>query len=229
MCGRYTLRRPELLDLGLRHEPQQFEEFSETRLVPRFNIAPSQDVAIVRTNANGDRVLGLVRWGLVPSWSKGLPKVQPINARAETVPTSGMFRSAFKSRRCLIPADGFYEWQKLDAKNKQPMFIHFPDNRPFGFAGLWESWKPSEDESPLLTCTIITTVPNALMSPIHNRMPVIIKPEDYEQWLDPKTEASEAVGLMKPYPDGKLAVKPVSKLVNNPRNDSPDCIKTFEE
>ena len=174
MCGRYVLRSIDLarsafnasLDPG-------FEEFTER---PRFNIAPSQDVAVVRINQSGDRVLGLVRWGLIPHWAKEQPKIQPINARAETVPTSGMFKQAFAQRRCIVPADGFYEWKKLDAKNKQPMFIHFRDDRVFGFAELWERWKPTEDAEPLDTCAIITTTPNTLMSSIHDRMPVILKP-----------------------------------------------------
>src|SRR3981081_3448502 len=122
MCGRYTLRRIDFARFGA--EPEMgFEEFSER---PRFNIAPSQDIAVVRINAKGDRVLGVVRWGLIPGWAKEPPKLKPINARAETVPTSGMFKQAFARRRCIVPADGFYEWRKLDDKTKQPMLVHFP-------------------------------------------------------------------------------------------------------
>ena len=198
MCGRYVLRSIDLalsafnasLDPG-------FEEFTER---PRFNIAPSQDIAVVRINQNGDRVLGLVRWGLIPHWAKEPPRFQPINARAETVLTSGMFKQAFLRRRCIVPADGFYEWKKLDAKTSQTMFIHFPDDRAFGFVGLWERWKPTEDAEPVDTCTIITTTPNTLIASIHDRMPVILKPEDYGQWLDRETDPHEAEKLLGPYP-----------------------------
>jgi putative SOS response-associated peptidase YedK len=199
-----------------------FEEFTER---PRYNIAPSQDVAIVRINKNGDRVLGLVRWGLIPHWAKEVPKIQPINARAETVPTSGMFKQAFTRRRCIVPADGFYEWKKLDPKTKQPMFIHFPDERVFGFAGLWERWKPTEGAEPVDTCTIITTTPNQLMASIHDRMPVILKPEDYGKWLDRETDPHEAEKLMHPYPEGELEAVPVNRLVNSPKNEGPACIE----
>jgi putative SOS response-associated peptidase YedK len=230
MCGRYILRRINARRFGAKfdeHTPP-FEEFTETAFTPRFNIAPSQDVAVVRINSKGDRVLGFVRWGLIPHWQKEKPKAQPINAKGETVATNGMFRDAFRRRRCILPADGFYEWKKLDAKTKQPMYIHFPDDRTFGFAGLWEHWNPQDGE-PLNTCTIITTNANALMSLVHDRMPVILKPEDYDKWLDPNTPPAEAEALLKPYPDGELVADPVSTLVNSPKNDLPDCIKPIEE
>jgi putative SOS response-associated peptidase YedK len=159
--------------------------------------------------------------GLIRHWAKAMPKLQPINARAESVPTSGMFRDAFARRRCLVPADGFYEWRKLDAKTQQPMFVHFPDDRTFAFAGLWERWRPQppaaaaapktdvqadqppgiEDEqraAPLDTCTIITTTANALMASIHDRMPVILRPEDYARWLDRDMDPNEAAALLRP-------------------------------
>jgi putative SOS response-associated peptidase YedK len=229
MCGRYIVRRIDAQRFGI--DPATLplvEEFSEHGFKPRFNIAPSQDVAVVRINHNGDRVLGFVRWGLIPHWSKTKPKVQPINARAETVPTSGMFKQAFARRRCLIPADGFYEWRKTEA-GKQPMFIHLPGDEPFAFAGLWERWKPAEDAEPLDTCTIITTTPNALMETIHNRMPVIVKPEDYNAWMNRDLPPDEAAKLMRPYPDGELVAEPVSTLVNSPRNDVPECVKSITD
>ena len=146
MCGRYVLRgrREQLaIAMGLIDAPA-FEEFTDR---PRYNVAPSQHVPVVRVDAGGRRVGSLVRWGLIPHWAKDVPKVQPINARAETVRTSGMFRQAFERRRCLVPADGFYEWRKVDAKTKQPMFVHFPDDRVFAFAGLWERWRaPGDDD-----------------------------------------------------------------------------------
>ena len=178
MCGRYTLRRIDISKTGFDAMPEPgFEEFTER---PRFNIAPSQDIAVVRINKGGGRSVGPVRWGLIPHWAKQMPKVQPINARAETVTTSGMFKQAFVRRRCIVPADGFYEWRKLDAKTKQPMFIRLPGDRAFGFAGLWERWRPDDETEPVDTCTIITTTANGLMAPIHDRMPVILRPEDYE-------------------------------------------------
>jgi putative SOS response-associated peptidase YedK len=226
MCGRYTLRRIDVarLHLNAMDEPT-FEEFDEKRIVPRFNIAPSQDVCVVRINKNGDRVLGLVQWGLIPSWTKGAPKMKPINAKAETVQTSGMFRQAFSRRRCLVPADGFYEWKKLDPKTKQPMFIHYADDRIFAFAGLWERWQPNEQAEPIETCTIITTTPNELMRPIHDRMPVIVRPEDYGLWLNKDADPNEAEKLMRPYADGELEAVPVSRTVNSPKNNTPECVE----
>jgi putative SOS response-associated peptidase YedK len=229
MCGRYTLRRVNLVRSGLGAMPEPgFEEFTER---PRFNIAPSQDVAVVRINKDGGRTLGLVRWGLIPYWAKTLPKAQPINARAETVRTSGMFKGAFERRWCIIPADGFYEWKKLDAKTKQPMFIHYPDERVFGFAGLWERWRPADDPDakPLDTCTIITTTPNRLAATIHNRMPVILSPEDYGAWLDRNTDPEVAAQLMRPDPDDELEAIPVNRLVNSPKNDVPGCVEGLAE
>jgi putative SOS response-associated peptidase YedK len=223
MCGRYSLRRVNLAASGLDAVPElPFEEFTEH---PRFNIAPSQSVPVVRLDKEGKRSAGLLRWGFIPRWAKEMPKVQPVNARAETAPTSGMFRDAFARRRCLVPADAFYEWRKLDAKTKQPMWMHFPDDRVFAFAGLWERWRPGDDAEPLDTFTILTTTPNDLMTPIHNRMPVILRPADYARWLDPATGPQEAARLMAPYPDGELEAVPVSRTVNSPRNDVAGCIE----
>jgi putative SOS response-associated peptidase YedK len=221
MCGRYTLRRPDLLAAAFDATPSfPFEEFSER---PRYNVAPSQDVAIVRINSNGDRVLGLVRWGLIPSWTKGKPKQQPINARAETVASSGMFRQAFERRRCLVPADGFYEWQRL-GEQKQPMFVRRHDDGPFAFAGLWERWRPDEEAEPVDTMTIVTTSPNALMAPIHDRMPVILAQRDYARWLDRQVPGEEVAGLLRPYAEQDMAAVAVSTRVNSPRNDDCDCV-----
>lgn len=226
MCGRYTLRRIHLASAGLNAvlEPG-FEEFTER---PRFNIAPSQDVPVIRLNKEGRRALGAVRWGLIPHWAKEPPKAQPINARAETVTTSGMFKQAFARRRCIIPADGFYEWKKVGEKSKQPMLIHLEGDRLFGFAGLWERWRPDDDAEPVDTCTIITTTPNQLVAEIHNRMPVILPPESWDPWLSRDTEPVEAAALMKPLPDGMLRATPVSRTVNSPKNDGPECIASIE-
>ena len=223
MCGRYTLRRMDLIEIAMGLQaPPAFEEFSDRA---RFNIAPSQLIPIVRLDSQANRKLSFVRWGLIPSWTTGKPKTQPINARAETVATSGMFRQAYQRRRCLVPADGFYEWQKLDAKRKQPMYLRRRDGGLFAFAGLWERWKPDEAAEPVDTCTIITTTPNTLMSPIHDRMPVIVDPGDYARWLDRETPGDAVGDLLKPYPPEAMEAFPVSPKVNSPANDEESCIE----
>jgi putative SOS response-associated peptidase YedK len=218
MCGRYTLSKFDHSHSGLAEALglAGFEEFTER---PQFNIAPSEAVAMVRVNEVGQTTLAMAHWGLIPHWAKKRPKVRPFNARAETLATSGMYKHAFLGRRCLIPADGFYEWKKLGAKTKQPMFIHFPDARMFCFAGLWDQWRPKDDAEPIDTCTIITTTPNKLISSIHDRMPVILKPEDYATWLDHETQPDQALMLLRPYPDDELeaiAVNPLPKQSGKP-------------
>jgi putative SOS response-associated peptidase YedK len=193
-------------------------------LEPRYNIAPTQPVAVVRQSELG-RALGVVQWGLVPSWAKD-PTMgsKMINARAETVAEKPAFRAAFKQRRCLVLADGFYEWQPTSTRQpKQPFYIHRQDDEPFAFAGLWEYWEGAD--GALETCTIITTEANELVSPIHERMPVIIAPDDYAQWLDPTTkQATPLQELLQPYDSDALEAYPVSHAVNNARNESPKCI-----
>lgn len=218
MCGRYTLatdpwKLAELLEL---------EQAPELR--PRYNIAPTQAVAALRLNDRGRRELVRLRWGLVPSWAKD-PAMgnKLINARAETVAGKPAFRAAFKRRRCLLPADGFYEWKRLDG-GKQPYRIHLADGGPFCFAGLWEHWRGA-DEQTLETCTIITTAANATVSPLHDRMPVILDPADYGLWLDVDGAGPDDLqALLEPYPAGAMAAYPVSPRVNNPRHDAPDCV-----
>lgn len=220
MCGRFTqTASPEVIT-------QQFALTDPPLLKPRYNIAPSQPVAAIRVDPDtATRKLVLLRWGLIPSWAKD-PKMgyQCINAKAETVMEKPSFRSAFRTRRCLVIADGFYEWQP-QGKWKQPMWIGFRDKRPFAFAGLWEHWAPPQGEL-LETCTIITTEPNDLMAPIHNRMPVILAPTAYDQWLDPTFQQVEPLrALLRPYPSEDLTAYPVSTLVNNPRHDVPQCLE----
>ncbi|HEX8342100.1 MAG TPA: SOS response-associated peptidase [Tepidisphaeraceae bacterium] len=230
MCGRYTIRRPGLIKKLVYQS--SFEEFSQIRIEPRFNIAPSQSVPVVRLNKEAVAAVKMVRWGLIPSWTKEKPKQQPINARAETVATSGMFRQALARRRCLVPADGFYEWQKLgDPKRptKQPMYVHRDDDDVFAFAGLWERWKPDADAEPVDTFTIITTAPNALMSPIHDRMPVILSSADYNRWLSRDVPGEDVLDLLRPHAvDGFVADK-VSTRCNSPRNDDCDCVAPLAE
>jgi putative SOS response-associated peptidase YedK len=174
---------------------------------------------------SGERELTLMRWGLVPYWAKDA-KVgfSSINAKAETLSTSPAFREAFQRRRCLVPADWFYEWQKIDAKTKQPLAIALKDGALFALAGLWESWKDKATGLRLETYTIITTDPNELMEPLHNRMPVILAPQDYERWLAPVDPAHLPVDLLRPYPANGMTAWKVSKAVGNVKNNDPSLI-----
>jgi len=217
MCGRFTLRAPASV------VAEQFQLFDLEPLEPRFNIAPTQPVAVVRFGP-GTRQLVWLQWGLVPSWARDASiGSRLINARAESVADKPAFRTAFRRRRCLVLADGFYEWRRSGAK-KQPFFIRLRDDRPFAFAGLWESWEGA-DHSVLETCTILTPAPNELMEPIHDRMPVILASDDYEQWLDPAVQKPEQLApLLRPYPSDAMLALAVTTHVNNPRNDDPECI-----
>jgi putative SOS response-associated peptidase YedK len=215
MCGRYTLASPDEIvaeTFGLDEVPT---------LRPRYNIAPTQKVAVVRREGSRRRLAEL-RWGLIPSWAKD-PAIgnKLINARAETLAEKPAFRSAFRARRCLVVADGFYEWAKA-AGRKQPWYFHLRDARPFGLAGLWERW-PGEGGEPLETCTIITTAANELLAPVHDRMPVILEPGAFDAWLDPGS-GKGLVELLRPLPAEAMAAYPVSLLVNSPGNDTPACI-----
>ena len=222
MCGRFTLRAPASVVAA------QFGLFEMPPFAPRFNIAPTQPVAVVRCspeNSRPERELVWMRWGLIPSWAKD-PAIgsRMINARAETAADKPAYRAAFRRRRCLVVADGFYEWQRTGSR-KQPYFVHRRDDRPFAFAGLWESWE-GPDHSALQTCALLTTEPNELMQPIHDRMPVILAPDDYPQWLDPAMQRPESLApLLRPYPDGELTAYPVSTYVNSPTHEDPRCIE----
>ncbi len=218
MCGRFALATDKkvlelLYDLELRGE-----------LTPRYNIAPSQEILAVRFSPeDGSREPVRLKWGLVPFWSDDLAiGNRLINARAETAPKKPSFRDAFKKRRLLIPATGFYEW-KQEGGGKQPYYICRKDGSPFSLAGLWERW--DKGEQPLETCTILTTDPNDLVAPLHSRMPVIISREEYDRWLVPGTEAADLNELLRPYPPEEFTAYPVPRLVNNPVNDSSDLLK----
>jgi putative SOS response-associated peptidase YedK len=224
MCGRFTLTIDPL------HLQQAFPwAVIPDDLPPRYNVAPSQPIAVIPND--GQNVLTMYKWGLIPSWSKD-PSIgdRMINARAETLAEKPSFRSAYRRRRCLILSDGFYEWQQNPgSKGKQPVFIRFNDGRPFGFAGLWEIWN-SPDGSEIRSCTIITTQPNALLQPIHNRMPVILPRDGYQAWLSPEERLPEKLNhLLVPYPSEEMIAFPVSKMVNSPQVDSPDLIKPLNE
>lgn len=219
MCGRFTLT----IDPADLQDAFPGLTFPES-MVPRYNVAPSQSVAVVANN--GKNQVELFKWGLVPSWAQD-PSIgnRMINARAESLAEKPSFRAAYKRRRCLILADGFFEWQPVPGgKSKTPMFIRLKSGEPFAFAGLWEAWHPDQEDT-LLSCTVITTTPNTLMERIHNRMPVILKPEAYPLWLDPAEQPPDKLDkLLKPYPASQMTAFPVSRLVNDPKNDSPECI-----
>ncbi|MGH7369454.1 MAG: SOS response-associated peptidase, partial [Candidatus Methylomirabilaceae bacterium] len=190
---------------------------------PRYNIAPTQTVIVV--NDDGTRHLMQMQWGLIPSWAKD-PTIgtRMINARGETVATKPAFRAALRRRRCLIPADGFYEWQPV-GRRKQPVYITLKTREPFSFAGLWEIWTSREGKE-LKTCTIITTEANELLKPIHDRMPVILTKEAESVWLGPTIQdPAILLPLLTPYPAQEMEVHPVSTRVNNPTHDSPECIQ----
>ena len=219
MCGRFTLRTRlnELL--------QFYSIESQLQWEPRFNIAPSQSIPVLRNDPHGDkRETVTLRWGLIPSWADDIHiGNRLINARAETIVTKPSFKQAFKSRRCLVPADGFYEWES-SGKSKQPFFIQMADERPFVFAGLWERWTKSQPA--IESCAIITTTPNALVADIHDRTPVILTEAAAMLWLDRNVEDADLLtSLLAPYPDGAMVAYPVSTLVNSPLHDSVDCIQ----
>ena len=216
MCGRYTLKMPIALvaeesDLG----------HPEFEVEPRYNIAPTQRLPVLTQER--PRHLQLMRWGLIPSWAKD-PSIgsKMINARAETLAEKPAFREALQQRRCLIPADGFYEWQQTGF-GKLPQHIHLISGSLLTFAGLWDRWRDGEGRE-LRSFTIITTTPNALMAIIHDRMPVIIPPEKRDLWLDPAASLAEVQALLVPLPDGLLQTETVSDLVNSPRNDGPEVL-----
>lgn len=223
MCGRFALiaSAPRLARLlGLMDVPE---------LPPRYNIAPSQSVAAVRTSRGDGPELVLMRWGLIPAWSKTPGKdYRMINAKAETLAERPAFRTAYRRRRCLIPADGFYEWKRLSDR-KQPYYLAMEDGEPFAFAGLWEQWR-GPDEDIIDSCAIITTEPNPVVAPVHNRMPAILGKQDFGAWLDPNHQDTNTLdALLKPYDASPMVATPVSAHVNNPRNDDSVCIEPIRK
>ena len=208
---------------------EHFQLSEEPELGPCYNIAPTQIVAVVRFDAeNARRGLRLAKWGLIPFWAKDTSiGSRLINARAETAADKPAFRAAFKYRRCLVPADGFYEWKRLD-KKRQPYFFGSADDKPLAFAGLWERWEGPDGEV-IESCTILTTDANELLQPIHDRMPVILKAEDYDLWLDPAVQQPKVLQpLLKPYPSEEMSGHPVTSKVNKAAYESPDCIKPVD-
>jgi putative SOS response-associated peptidase YedK len=230
MCGRFTLRTPATVLI----EHFDIDVHNETQLAlfdPRYNIAPTQDVIVVRADAaTGRRAASMMRWGLLPSWTKQITSGPPvINARSETLAEKPAFRTALRSRRCLIPADGFYEWQLTPGGGKgkkQPCYIHRPDGNPFAFAGLWETWKSPDSQLVIESCTIVTTSANAALASLHDRMPVILAPNDYGLWLDANvSEPAKLQHMLAPCGNDELVAEPVSTHVNRVANDDPRCIE----
>jgi len=223
MCGRYTLANPNPRRLRLRFGITEEAEVDEA---PRFNIAPTDPVLAVRERAD-ERDLGTLRWGLVPGkWAtekKGRPL---INARAETIATQPAFAESFRERRCLIPADGFYEWRR-DRNGKVPIWAHLPDDELFAFAGVWASYEPRGGE-PIVSCSIVTTAPNDAMRPIHDRMPVILPQDTEAEWLSPDASGEDLARLMAPFPE-ELETREVANLVNSVREDGPALIEPRTE
>ena len=228
MCGRYSITHShkEIIErFRIAHALMEAEK--------RFNIAPSQMVPIIvaETDDQGETRFSLqpAKWGFVPSWCKDLKKMRPmINARSETAAEKPTFRAAFKRRRCLLPADGFYEWKQLDS-GKVPVRIRLKDEPLFAFAGLYEDWKGPDGETTR-TCTILTTGANEIISGVHDRMPVILHPELEPEWLDSSIDDKDRlVSMMAPYDDSKIEIYQVSKLVNSPKNEKPECIEPVDD
>lgn len=224
MCGRFTLASDvEMLQ-------QVFFDFEiPMNLSPRYNISPTQNVASVPNTR--EKQVEFFHWGLIPSWAKD-PKIgnRMINARSETLAEKPSFRNAYKRRRCLVLADGYYEWQKIPGNSvKQPVYIRLKSQKPFAVAGLWEVWQAKDMDEPLKSCTIITCPPNAFLEEIHHRMPVILPPDAYAQWLSPDEQSVDALQpLLIPYPGEEMEAYPVSRFVNRPTNDSPECITPLD-
>ncbi len=219
MCGRFTLTT-EAKELAKRFGVEISASFYKN-IAPRYNIAPTQPVVVLADD--GERRVKQMRWGLIPSWAKD-PSIgnRMINARAETLTVKPAFRVAIRKRRCIIPADGFYEWQQ-QGKLKQPVRIVLKCGEPFGFAGLWEHWQPPEGNE-ILSCTIITTEANELLKAVHHRMPVVLPRDKESLWLDPDVELARVLELLRPYPSEQMEYYRVARAVNSPANDNAGCI-----
>lgn len=241
MCGRFNLRATPA-EVAAAFDVREVPPFA-----PRFNIAPTQPVIVVRelsaeqlaaelevplsesSEGRTERQAVWMQWGLVPHWADD-PSIgsRMINARAESVAKKPAFRAAFRRRRCLIPASGFYEWKKTPS-GKQPYHVYLPDEKVFGFAGIWEHWTGA-DGSELLSCAIITTDANELVAQVHDRMPVIVPRDAYDVWLQPEgVPLRELEELLRPYPASEMAMTPISRRINNPRNDDPQCLRPVAE
>jgi len=215
MCGRFTLRTPSHKLVGQFGLETANPSEPWDKIVPRYNIAPSQTILAVRPSATGRELVSMT-WGFLPAWATD-PRTAMINARGETAPTKPTFRDAFRKRRCLIPADGFYEWKKT-GRRREPYHIQLARGQLFAMAGLWESWQGRD------TCTILTTTANSLVAPLHDRMPVILDPENYDKWLDPASETDDLKSLLRPYAETQLSATAIDSRVNSAAVDDPQCL-----
>lgn len=227
MCGRFTLHSDKRALAELLRAiagPTLFDLMDPASLAPRYNVAPSQPVVAVRRELEGPELVAL-RWGLVPHWAND-PKIgsKLINARSETAAEKPSFRVPFRRHRCLIPADGFFEWLKK-GRQKQPYHIRIKGGGPFALAGLWDRWTGADGEE-IESCTILTTPANELVRPLHDRMPAVINPEDFSRWLDPAvTDPTAVQGLLKPYPAERMEAYPVGPAVNSAAREGPACVE----
>jgi putative SOS response-associated peptidase YedK len=225
MCGRYAITSPPEAVQRIFGVPER------PNWPARYNVAPTQDVPVVRLGDDGGRHLVHLRWGLVPFWADE-PGIgaRMINARADSAPTKPAFRAAFARRRCLVVADAFYEWQKPEQTGgrKQPYCITRADGEPFGFAGLWERWRPPDGGEPLESCTILTTDANAVLQPIHERMPVMLDPAVFAQWLDPEASRDDLTALLRPAPDDSVRAFRISTRVNKVAHDDPEVMAPLD-
>lgn len=222
MCGRYSLTAPasEIAEI--------FEVDVLPEILPRYNIAPSQDVPVV-LQSDGIRSAAMFKWGLIPFWAKDRKiAYKTINARGETVEKKPAFRSSFKKKRCLIVADGFYEWKRLSKTDKVPHHMVVDGGKPFAMAGIWARWTDPETDEDVHSCSIVTTGPNGLMEPIHDRMPVILPAEHWDRWLDPENQDTAALKeLLVPFDAERMGARAVSSYVNNARHQGPECQEPF--
>lgn len=214
MCGRFTLITPDAI-------ANHFKVDVDRVPPPRYNIAPSQPIGVVCAGKQRPRNYRLMLWGLIPPWAKEKSGKILINARSETAHEKPSFRAAFKRRRCLIPANGFYEWQS-SKQGKQPFYFHLAGHQLFALAGLWETWQDIQ------TCTILTTTANEILQPIHARMPVMLSPDKYDTWLNPKMSVAELQSLLHPFPSESMEAYPVSTFVNSPKSEGPECLDILQ-
>ncbi|HUP83282.1 MAG TPA: SOS response-associated peptidase [Candidatus Limnocylindria bacterium] len=225
MCGRMTMRT-DVSDVALIFDAEVRDPEAFADLGPRYNVAPTQPIEVVVQREDG-RVVELHRWGLVPSFAKSLSVgSRHINARAETIATTPAFRTSFAKRRCIIPADGFYEWRReAGSKRKQPFLIHAADDRPLAFAGVWAPWKDPATGAWVLTAAVVTTQANGVVGQLHNRMPVILEPSEWPIWADSEIRDPGLLNdLLRPAPDGLLTLTAVSTAVNNANNEGPELL-----
>jgi len=225
MCGRYG-RRADKQRIAEWMQTHNTSVFDDSYFAPSYNVAPQSLQPVVRLDSEtGERELTIMRWGLIPFWSKDAKiAYSTINAKAETITTSPAYRESVKRRRCLVPADLFWEWKKIDAKTKQPYAIALQDESLFAFAGLWDTWKDKAAGRSMDTYTVITTDPNELMEQLHNRMPVILHKRDYERWMAPAEPSQLPIDLLRPFPAEEMKAWKVGLAIGNVRNNSPDLL-----